>query len=129
MKKYLFACLAVMCALLMCACGTDKDEVTPDKWEFAIQCAEKSTEEQYVVTYVEEKAVTDSGTLTIENLNDFDIIVHLQNGDHGDIPVEVAAGETAELNDLIVKAEYMVGCHADVDEGAEIRFVIRDKEE
>ena len=42
-----------------------------------MSCTEKSTSAQYVITYSNVKVSSKTGTLTIQNRNDFEIVVHL----------------------------------------------------
>ena len=47
------------------------------QWECSVVCAEKSTPDSYVITYSDAKILSNTGVLTVQNRNDFDIIVHL----------------------------------------------------
>ena len=48
-----------------------------DRWECSVVCAEKSTPDSYVITYSDAKILSNTGVLTVQNRNDFDITVHL----------------------------------------------------
>ncbi|MGN0251660.1 MAG: hypothetical protein ACI4EH_09925 [Oliverpabstia sp.] len=45
------------------------------QWDCSVSCAESSDE--YVITYSDVKVISQTGALTIQNRNDFDIVVHL----------------------------------------------------
>ena len=47
------------------------------QWECSVVCAEKSTPDSYVITYSDVKILSNTGVLTVQNRNDFDITVHL----------------------------------------------------
>ena len=47
------------------------------QWECSVVCAEKSTPDSYVITYSDAKILSNTGVLTVQNRNDFDITVHL----------------------------------------------------
>ena len=46
------------------------------QWECSVVCAEKSTPDSYVITYSDAKILSNTGVLTVQNRNDFDITVH-----------------------------------------------------
>ena len=46
------------------------------QWDCSVSCTEKSTSAQYVITYSNVKVSSKTGTLTIQNRNDFEIVVH-----------------------------------------------------
>ena len=47
------------------------------QWDCSVTCTEESTSAKYVITYSDVKVLSKTGTLTIQNKNDFDILVHL----------------------------------------------------
>ena len=47
------------------------------QWDCSVTCTEESTSAKYVITYSDVKVLSKTGTLTIQNKNDFDIVVHL----------------------------------------------------
>ena len=47
------------------------------QWDCSVTCAEESTPDSYVITYSDAKILSKTGVLTVQNRNDFDIIVHL----------------------------------------------------
>ena len=87
------------------------------QWDCSVTCAEESTPDSYVITYSDAKISSKTGVLTVQNRNDFDIIVYFalrkekQELVSGRIP---AGGCYSFLN--VTDEEYTVGIHADVDE-------------
>ena len=47
------------------------------QWDCSVTCAEESTPDSYVITYSDAKILSKTGVLTVQNRNDFNIIVHL----------------------------------------------------
>ena len=47
------------------------------QWDCSVTCAEESTPDSYVITYSDAKISSKTGVLTVQNRNDFDIIVYL----------------------------------------------------
>ena len=96
------------------------------KWECSVVCAEKSTPDSYVITYSDAKILSNTGVLTVQNRNDFDIIVYLlcegkQELVSGSIP---AGGCYSFLN--VTDEEHTVGIHAEVDENTDIKAFVYD---
>ena len=89
-------------------------------------CAEESTPDSYVITYSDAKILSKTGVLTVQNRNDFDVIVHLlcegkQELVSGSIP---AGGCYSFLN--VTDEEHTVGIHADVGENTDIKVFVYD---
>ena len=96
------------------------------QWDCSVTCAEESTPDSYVITYSDAKISSKTGVLTVQNRNDFDVIVHLlcegkQELVSGSIP---AGGCYSFLN--VTDEEYTVGIHADVDENTDIKVFVYD---
>ena len=96
------------------------------QWDCSVTCAEESTPDSYVITYSDAKILSKTGVLTVQNRNDFDIIVYLlcegkQELVSGSIP---AGGCYSFLN--VTDEEYTVGIHADVDENTDIKVFVYD---
>ena len=96
------------------------------QWDCSVTCAEESTPDSYVITYSDAKILSKTGVLTVQNRNDFDIIVYLlcegkQELVSGRIP---AGGCYSFLN--VTDEEYTVGIHADVDENTDIKVFVYD---
>ena len=96
------------------------------QWDCSVTCAEESTPDSYVITYSDAKILSKTGVLTVQNRNDFDVIVYLlcegkQELVSGRIP---AGGCYSFLN--VTDEEYTVGIHADVDENTDIKVFVYD---
>lgn len=96
------------------------------QWDCSVTCAEESTPDSYVITYSDAKISSKTGVLTVQNRNDFDIIVYLlcegkQELVSGRIP---AGGCYSFLN--VTDEEHTVGIHADVDENTDIKVFVYD---
>lgn len=121
-------CVFVICALILCGCSHDIEEIQKDVWEFTIPCAQESDADNYVVTYGEEKIVSDAGKFLFENRNGFDIAIHISADGCAEQIVEIAANGTAVLDDVEKGIGYTVGCHAMVEEDTDMKIVVRDIE-
>ena len=123
MKKLIAIVLATVCVVAMVACNNQKK---PQKrWDCTIICAEESSDNAYVISYSDEKIISNTGILTIDNKNDFDIIIHLI-ADGKERIEEIGAGAVTSLYQIVRDTEYTLGCHADVPEGTEIIIPIYD---
>lgn len=98
------------------------------KWDCTVTCTEKSDEDSYVITYSDNEIIASTGTLTLQNRNNFDIVVHLLADGQEERLAEVGAGGVAVLFQLKKDVVYTAGCHADVEEGTEIRLMVYDGE-
>ena len=95
-------------------------------WDCSVICAEKSKPDEYVITYSDVKVVSKTGELTIQNRNDFDIIVHLLcDGEQEIVSNVIHVGGSYSLLNIMDK-EYTVGVHADVDENTNIKVFVYD---
>lgn len=106
----------------------DKSNLTPfpviNEWQFSTKCAVASSEDKYVITYCDEKITCSTGLLTIENKNNFDITVHLSNGENAEIGLDIPQNTSVAFALGESKTEYTVGVHADVKEDTEINFIV-----
>lgn len=125
MKKLIVFVLTLVCLATMAAC--DKHTTPQKKWEYTITCAEESAENAYVISYIDDKIISNTGILTFENKNDFDVIVHL-TADGKERAEKMEAGGILTLYQLVRDTEYTLGFHADVSEGTEIIVLIFDGE-
>ena len=128
MKKWLCILLAGVCALALCACSPAEYGGAADKWDCSVSCVEESGENTYVITYSNERVVSQKGALSFQNRNDFDIVVHLLATGEEEKRVEIPAGGVGVLYQIEEELEYMVGCHADVEENTEIKLMVYDGE-
>lgn len=128
MKKFLSILLIVPLIFSLFACSKQNEKLS--KWDCSVSCAEESTENNYVVTYSNEKIVSKTGLLTIQNRNDFDIAVslHQTSGEEEEKTVEIKANGVTILHNIEKNKDYTLGCHADVKEGTEIKIMVYDGE-
>lgn len=114
--------------LMINGCSKDTKLKKETRWDCTVDCAEKSNDESYIITYSQEKIVSESGTLSIQNKNDFDITVHLSTNGESERTADVPAGGISVLHEIKKDAVYTFGCHADVDEGTEISCIVFEGE-
>ena len=96
------------------------------QWDCSVSCTEKSTSAQYVITYSNVKVSSKTGTLTIQNRNDFEIVVHLLcEGEQEIVSGNISAGGCYSFANVTDK-EYTVGIHADVDAATNIKVIVYD---
>lgn len=95
-------------------------------WDCSVVCAEKSESDEYVITYSDVKVVSKTGVLTVQNRNDFDVVVHLLcEGELEIVSDNIPAGGCCSFMKITDK-EYTVGIHADVDESTAIIVFVYD---
>ena len=122
-------CIAAICMLVLCGCSYYiEDDIPKNVWEFSIPCAQESDADNYVITYGEEEIVSDSGEFLFENRNGFDIAIHISADGCAEQIVEMAANGTAVVDNVEKGVGYTVGCHVMVEEGTEMKFIVRDME-
>ena len=126
MKKVIVMLIMCVFATAMCACSDNITADVSDKRGYSIPCAEGSGDDTYVITYAEEKIMSETGAFTIENRSGFDIVVHISANGGAELTAAVEAGGTAVLENVEKGVAYTVGCHADVDEGVEMKFDMHD---
>lgn len=96
------------------------------QWDCSVTCAETSNPDKYVITYSDVKVVSKTGTITVQNRNDFDIIVNLHcEGETVRESESITAGGCYSFMNVSDK-EYTVGIHADVDMNTEIKVFVYD---
>ena len=92
-------------------------------WDCSVTCMEASTSEKYVINYADSKVISKTGALTIQNRNDFDIVVHLLcEGEPEIVSDKISSGGCYFAADK----EYTVGIHAAVDTKTEIKVFVYD---
>ena len=129
MKKITAIMLCLVLGLVLVGCSPkNPDTSATSKWDCSVRCAEESTPDKYITTYSDVKVGSKTGTLTIQNRNNFDIAVHLLcEGEHERVSDIIPAGgcySFLKMNDI----EYTVGVHADVDENTEMKVFVYDGE-
>lgn len=126
-KKYCLV-FAMVCALLLCACSKSESVETADQWDCSVSWQDESGDGSYVITYSNERVISGTGVLTLQNQNDFDITVYLLANAQKEQTAQIAAGGVTVLKQIQPDTEYTVGCHADVPERTDIRLMIYDGE-
>ena len=125
MKRSLCLLVCILCFMALWGCSSKKDGA---QWDCTVECMEESTADSYVISYSDAEVVSSEGVLTFQNRNDFDIVVHLLSAGNEERVIDVFAGGVAVLYQLEKETVYTVGCHADVEEGAEIALMVYDGE-
>lgn len=128
MRKKYGLVFAMVCALLLCACSKSEPVETTGKWDCSVSWLDESCDGFYAITYSNERVISATGVLTIQNQNDFDITVHLLANAQEEQTAQIPAGGVTVLKQIQPDTEYTVGCHADVPEGADIRLTVYDGE-
>ena len=113
-------------SLILCSCTQLEDTEEIYGWDCSVTCEQTSTPDSYIITYSKVTFAADTGTLTIQNQNDFDIIVHLFANRANDEMIDIEAGGVTVLYQLDKEAEYTMGIHADVEEGTDIKVMVYD---
>ena len=125
MRKTLCFIIAVLCAGFLCACSQKEEDEVVNSWDCTLTCAETTEENAYVITYSDKTLVSTTGCLTIENANDFGVVVYLY-ADGSERVEMLAANSRIVVYELSTEAEYTVGLHAEVKEGTEIKLLVHD---
>ncbi len=103
-------------------------QVSEDKWDCTVHCAEESGESSYVITYSEEEILADTGCITFQNRNMFAITVHLIGKGKEVFVSEITPGGNVTFMQADKEVTYTVGIHADVEEGTELNLMVYDGE-
>lgn len=126
MKKIIvfWVCLALMVSFV--GCSKNQKPAEQSKWDCSITCAEEDKLNEYVITYSDKKLTSQTGVLTFQNRNDFNIVVHLLASGEEERTAEIPAGGVSSLYQIKDDIEYTVGIHADVCENTEIKLMVYD---
>lgn len=125
MRRILCLIIAVICAGFLCACAQTEETEVVNSWDCTLTCAEATEENAYVITYSDKTLVSTTGSLTIENANDFGVVVYLYTDDSERVEV-LDANSRIVLYEMSTEAKYTVGLHAEVKEGTEIKLLVHD---
>ncbi len=128
MKKMFRFIMICIYSLALCACSNLKYDKELKKWDCTVISAEKS-DASYMVTYSDEKIISNTGILSCQNQNDFDIVIHLLTNNQEERTSKITAGGGLVLYEVSKGTEYTMGCHANVDAGTEIKLMVYDGEE
>ena len=125
MRKTVGVILTVMLCAVLAGCGP-AGQNEEGLWDCTVACAEKSEENLYVITYSDEKIISETGVLTVENQNDFPVSVHIATEGEPEQVLTLDPGETGAFEKVLRDQVYQAGIHADVEENTEIKVLIRD---
>jgi hypothetical protein len=117
MKKFFSLLLGCIMALLLASCSSGAAK----QWDCSVKAAE-------AVVYSDQKIVSEKGTLSFQNRNDFDMVVYLKAEDQQERTAQIPAGGVAALHQVSGGTEYTVGCTAQVAPGTQILCVVYDGE-
>lgn len=125
----IFGIIVLSVALLILSehIGTMPAEET-NQWDCSVSCAAESSADSYIITYSDAEIVSNTGTLSFQNRNDFDIVVHLLAAGETERKIDIPAGGVSILHQVKSDLTYTVGCHADVAENTEIIVMAYDGE-
>ena len=127
MKKMIRIILMCMLSIGLIGCA-EQERPEESRWEISVPCAEESQQDSYVISYGGRTVSSDTGILTLQNRNDFEITVHLScNGQEEQI-FEIQPGGVSVFHQAVKQEEYTVGIHAEVKEGSEIKLMVFDGE-
>lgn len=96
-------------------------------WDCSVTCAETSNADDYVITYSDKQIISQTGALSFQNQNNFDIVVHLLSQGVDEWSVELPPGNGAMIQ-VGKDIAFTAGLHADVPEGTGIRLMVYDGE-
>lgn len=128
MKRILNVVLLSICVVLLCACAKNGSEEEQSKWDCSVICAKESADDNYVITYSDEEIVSNTGIISVQNRNDFVIVVHLFSAGQEERKIEISAGGVSVLHQIKKEQVYTIGCHAEVKENTEIKLMLYDGE-
>ena len=117
MKKCFSLLLGCIMALLLVSCSSGAAK----QWDCSVKAAQ-------AVVYSDQKIVSEKGTLSFQNRNDFDMVVYLKAEDRQERTVQIPAGGAAALHQVSRNTEYTVGCTAQVAPDTQILCVVFDGE-
>ena len=122
-------CIAAACIFAAAVPGCAKEEQPgADQWEISVLCAEEPAKDSYVITYGGVTVASETGILTLQNRNDFEITVHLSCNGQEEQVFEIQAGGVTVFHQAIKGEAYTVGVHAEAKEGSEINLMVYDGE-
>ena len=126
MKKLICIMLICMLSIALVACA--KEQAKEDQWEISVPCAEESQQDSYVISYGGVTVASETGILTLQNRNDFEITVHLSCNGQEEQVFDIQPGGVTVFHQAVKGEAYTVGIHAEVKEGTEIKLMVYDGE-
>ena len=116
-RRYKIVILVFIMLIIFYCFLLQKHREIVNSWDCTVTYAEGASNDTYVITYCDEKIISTTGILTLENGNDFGIIVYLKSDGYERIE-SVDAGSKMVLYNLDKEAEYTVGFHSSVIKGS-----------
>jgi len=126
MKRLICIMLICMLSIALVACA--KEQPKEDQWEITVPCAEESQQDSYVISYGGVTVASETGILTLQNRNDFEITVHLSCNGQEEQVFDIQPGGVTVFHQAVKGEVYTVGIHAEVKEGTEIKLMVYDGE-
>ena len=121
-------CIVLICMLSIALVACAKEQPKEDQWEISVPCAEESGQGSYVITYNGTMVSSETGILTLQNRNDFEITVHLSCNGQEEQVFDIQPGGVTVFHQAVKGEVYTVGIHAEVKEGTEIKLMVYDGE-
>lgn len=128
MKKLISVVLICMLSMVLPACAEKQAQPREEQWEISVSCITDPDPEAYVITYGGVTVSSQTGVLTMQNRNDFDIVVHLSCNGQEEQVFDIQTGGVTVFRQAIKEEEYTVGLHADGEEGTPITLMVYDGE-
>lgn len=128
MKKVLCAVLICVIPLMLLGCSKAEQAADESQWDCSVVCAEESADDSYVITYSGKTVVSNTGILTLQNRNDFEIVVHLSCDGQEEQIFEIQPGGLTVFHQAVKNTAYTVGIHAEVEEGTQVKLMVYDGE-
>ena len=127
----------VLCVLLsmLSGCAGDLPKVEGSgPWDCSVSAVNHDNKDVYEITYSRIYVKSETGTLTVDNRNDFPITVHLMPQNFNKPSKAEEAETTVEGGQSVpipVEKElmYEVGVHADVPDGTEVKLTVSDSKQ
>ena len=121
--------IILMCMLSFALIGCAKEEAMEKQWEISVPCVVDPAPDAYVISYDGGNTVSsETGILTLQNQNDFDIVVHLSCNGQEEQVFEIQPGGVTVFHQAAKQEEYTVGIHAEEEDGTEIKLMVYDGE-
>ena len=121
-------CIVLICMLSIALVACAKEQPKEDQWEITVPCVEESGQGSYVITYNGTTVCSETGILTLQNRNDFEITVHLSCNGQEEQVFDIQPGGVTVFHQAVKGEAYTVGIHAEVKEGTEIKLMVYDGE-
>ncbi len=127
MKRFL--CIAFICVLSIMLTGCAGQEQPKDsQWEISVPCVEDPEPGAYVISYGGVTVSSETGMLTLQNRNDFEITVHLSCNGQEEQVFNIQPGGVTVFHQAVKQEPYTVGIHAEVKDGTEMKLAVYDGE-